>query len=74
MKALGNELRFALLVSKVSVAKGDELAVSAQVSGGEKCERCWHYTDDIGSNEQHPTICARCADNLDGAGEQRHYA
>ena len=74
LKALGDELRFVLLVSKASVTEGDTLAVSAGVSGGEKCERCWHYTDDIGSKEQHPTICARCADNLDGAGEQRHYA
>lgn len=74
LKALGNELRFALLVSKVSVAKGDELAVSAQVSGGEKCERCWHYTDDIGTVADHPGICARCADNVDGKGEARHYA
>ena len=35
LKALGEELRFALLVSEVSVAKGDELAVAAKVSGGE---------------------------------------
>ena len=36
LKALGEELRFALLVSEVSVTKGDELAVAAKVSGGEK--------------------------------------
>ncbi len=74
LKALGEELRFALLVSKVSVAKGDELAVSAQVSGGEKCERCWHYTDDVGAVATHPTVCARCADNVSGKGENRDYA
>ncbi len=54
LKALGEELRFALLVSEVSVAKGDELTVAAKVSGGEKCERCWHYTDDVGSVAAHP--------------------
>jgi isoleucyl-tRNA synthetase len=64
LKALGEELRFALLVSEVSVAKGDELAVAAKVSGGEKCERCWHYTDDVGSVAAHPTLCARCAENV----------
>ncbi len=74
LKALGEELRFALLVSEVSVAKGDELAVAAKVSGGEKCERCWHYTDDVGSVAAHPTLCARCAENVDGKGETRHYA
>ena len=74
LKALGEELRFALLVSEVSVAKGDELTVAAKVSGGEKCERCWHYTDDVGSVAAHPTLCARCSENLDGKGETRHYA
>ena len=74
LKALGEELRFALLVSEVSVAKGDELAVAAKVSGGEKCERCWHYTDDVGSVAAHPTLCARCAENVGGKGETRHYA
>ncbi|MDO5639363.1 MAG: isoleucine--tRNA ligase [Neisseria sp.] len=74
LKALGAELRFALLVSKAGVEKGDELAVSAAVSAGEKCERCWHYTADVGSVAGHPTICARCADNVDGKGETRHYA
>ena len=74
LKALGEELRFALLVSEVSVTKGDELAVAAKVSGGEKCERCWHYTDDVGSVAAHPTLCARCAENVSGKGETRHYA
>ena len=74
LKALGEELRFALLVSEVSVAKGDELTVAAKVSGGEKCERCWHYTDDVGSVAPHPTLCARCAENVSGKGETRHYA
>ncbi|QEY24998.1 isoleucine--tRNA ligase [Neisseria animalis] len=74
LQALGSELRFALLVSKAAVTKGDELNVSAHASQGGKCERCWHYTDDIGSVSGHETICGRCADNIDGKGEERHYA
>lgn len=74
LKMLGDELRFALLVSKATVHKGEELAVTAKVSSGEKCERCWHYTDDVGAAEGHPTICKRCACNVDGQGEERHYA
>jgi len=27
---------------------------------GQKCERCWHWETDVGSNPEHPTICARC--------------
>ena len=73
LKALGDELRFALLVSKAEVVEGEELGAEVVVSGGEKCERCWHYTDDIGSVAGHETICARCADNIDGKGETRDY-
>ena len=73
LKALGDELRFALLVSKAKVVEGEELGAEVVVSGGEKCERCWHYTDDIGSVAGHETICARCADNIDGKGETRDY-
>jgi isoleucyl-tRNA synthetase len=29
-------------------------------AAGQKCERCWHWETDVGSNPEHPTICARC--------------
>ncbi|STZ77008.1 isoleucine--tRNA ligase [Bergeriella denitrificans] len=74
LKTLGDELRFTLLVSKAAVGEGDTLSVTAHASSGEKCERCWHYTDDIGSVAGHDTVCARCADNVDGKGETRSYA
>ena len=73
LSALGDELRFAFLVSKTSLREGSELSVSVAVSAGEKCERCWHYTDDVGSHAEHPTLCARCADNIEGAGEERQH-
>ena len=34
---------------------------------GEKCERCWKYSEDVGKNPAHPTVCARCARVLTGA-------
>ncbi|WP_274585571.1 isoleucine--tRNA ligase [Neisseria leonii] len=73
LRALGAELRFALLVSRAEVREAEALTVEAAVSGGDKCERCWHYTDDVGSTAGHETVCARCADNIDGTGEQRDY-
>ncbi|NOT98207.1 MAG: hypothetical protein HOO97_03820, partial [Sideroxydans sp.] len=39
-----------------------------------KCDRCWHYRADVGSNVEHPTLCGRCVSNLFGAGEARKYA
>ena len=73
LKALGNELRFALLVSAVRLEKGDTLAASVTPSAAPKCERCWHYVGDVGTVAAHPTLCGRCADNIDGQGESRDY-
>lgn len=74
LQSLGDELRFVLMVAKAEVQAGSELSATVSVNGGQKCERCWHYTDDIGTKVDHPTLCGRCADNLDGAGEIRHFA
>lgn len=37
---------------------------------GTRCERCWRYTDDVGSEGRYPTVCARCADALEKIGFQ----
>jgi isoleucyl-tRNA synthetase len=31
---------------------------------GQKCERCWHWETDVGSNPEHPTICSRCVEAI----------
>ena len=43
--------------------KGENAGVSVIVekAEGEKCQRCWAYTGDIGENAAHPTLCKRCA-------------
>ncbi|MBD8899079.1 isoleucine--tRNA ligase [Rhodanobacter sp. DHG33] len=47
--------------------------VSASVSGAAKCVRCWHRRDDVGSHAEHPELCGRCVDNVDGPGETRRW-
>lgn len=37
------------------------LAVVVEKAPGEKCERCWIYSETTGENEAHPTLCKRCA-------------
>jgi isoleucyl-tRNA synthetase len=76
-----DDLRFIFITSKVNISKfdgnldNDELSkVSVQASTNQKCERCWHYRDDVGHDEQHPTICKRCTDNLFKLGENRYFA
>ena len=86
LEQLGNELRFVLITSKAEVkaladkpadvASGEleGIAVSVARSNGEKCPRCWHYSDKIGVNSEHPTLCPRCVENVAGNGEVRHFA
>ena len=35
--------------------------VAIQRAAGEKCERCWNYSVQVGENREHPTVCERCA-------------
>ena len=50
------------------------LKVIVNRSQAKKCVRCWHYIDDVGHNDEHPAVCGRCIENIDGQGEVRHYA
>jgi len=53
-------LRELLNVSQLEINSGAEPAISVAKADGQKCERCWHWETDVGSNPQHPTICGRC--------------
>jgi isoleucyl-tRNA synthetase len=76
LASLGDDLKFVFITSKVSLVKtaGSALTVDVKASAATKCERCWHYSDDVGHNPAHPTLCGRCDSNLHGAGEVRHFA
>ncbi|WP_172559506.1 isoleucine--tRNA ligase [Vibrio fluvialis] len=83
---LEDELRFVLLTSKANVKPLAEKSDAAQVTDidglfvqvnkteAEKCDRCWHYTPDVGTIKGHETICGRCVSNVDGEGEVRKFA
>lgn len=83
---LEDELRFVLITSRADVAAladAPESAVETEVAGlkvavaksaHEKCDRCWHHREDVGSNEKYADLCGRCVDNVEGEGEVRHYA
>jgi isoleucyl-tRNA synthetase len=51
------------IVSQVEVdrADGDDLGVKVDRAAGDKCERCWKYTTDVGTDASFPTICLGCA-------------
>ena len=77
LNGLGNDLRFVLIVSEVrviEVSTPEQQGISVSPSRYEKCERCWHYRNEVGQHPEHPTLCERCITNLYGAGETRHCA
>ncbi|MHB9020612.1 MAG: isoleucine--tRNA ligase [Halothiobacillus sp.] len=89
LKPIADELRFVLIVSELTVQPlanvpqnipvdtlptGETLAVLIAASEAPKCERCWHHQADVGSHAAHPTLCGRCIENIDGAGETRSWA
>jgi isoleucyl-tRNA synthetase len=49
------------LSGEVYSAEGvDGLEIAVTAASGEKCERCWTYSEDIGKDSEHPTLCQKC--------------
>ena len=74
---LGDDLKFVFITSKAvvrRVADASEEGPEVSPSAEPKCERCWHYRADVGSDPAHPALCGRCMSNLYGAGELRTVA
>jgi isoleucyl-tRNA synthetase len=61
-----SELPAAFIVSQVQLNQGSDngVAIEIQRAEGAKCERCWKYTLDVGSNPEFPTLCAACGDAI----------
>jgi isoleucyl-tRNA synthetase len=85
---LRDELRFVFITSyarvlplaeapaeamKIKLTQG-EIAIRVTPSTHAKCVRCWHHRVDVGKHTQHPELCGRCVENVDGVGEKRTYA
>jgi isoleucyl-tRNA synthetase len=71
LASLGDDLKFVFITSKVVLSSGPETRVTPRPSSATKCERCWHYADDVGQHG-HDGLCGRCVSNLFGSGETRH--
>jgi isoleucyl-tRNA synthetase len=74
LSSLGDDLKFVFITSAMALTQGEALVTEVRVSPDAKCERCWHYRDDVGHDAAHPTLCGRCTSNLYGEGEVRHCA
>jgi isoleucyl-tRNA synthetase len=75
LESNANILEDVFIVSGVKIVSGtcDEnpcdvegLGISVSVAEGAKCERCWKHSDDVGEDNEHPTLCRRCAEVVRG--------
>lgn len=83
---LHDELRFILITSSAKIRPLNErpedamfneelgLAIDVENSVYSKCERCWHRREDVGSHDEHPSLCQRCVGNISGHDETRCFA
>ncbi|WP_408011635.1 isoleucine--tRNA ligase [Pseudalkalibacillus sp. A8] len=39
----------------------EQVGVVVKAAEGETCERCWTVTPTVGKDDEHPTLCTRCA-------------
>jgi isoleucyl-tRNA synthetase len=58
-----SDLPALFIVSQVRLEQGTENGVTVEIQSadGTKCERCWKYTLDVGSDPEFPTLCAPCS-------------
>ncbi len=55
-------------ISEDNIFQGEEvpdLSIVINVAPGQKCERCWCYSETVGSNNRYNNICARCVSVLE---------
>jgi isoleucyl-tRNA synthetase len=63
LEKFASELPGLFIVSQTALERGngDGIEVKVERARGDKCERCWKYTADVGSDSDFPTVCASCA-------------
>ena len=74
LESLADDLRFVFICSHAEVVRDATDALVCSPLPHNKCERCWHVRDDVGSDPTHPGLCGRCLNNLFGEGEARACA
>ena len=62
-------LETVFIISAIDVKENErkdevKLGVKVEEAPGEKCERCWMYSETVGEDKEHPTICHRCSENI----------
>jgi isoleucyl-tRNA synthetase len=73
LSRMSGELKELLNVSSLEIMPGvrpegqgavvlGHSAFDVSKADGLKCERCWHWETEVGTNPEHPTLCGRCVE------------
>jgi isoleucyl-tRNA synthetase len=58
------ELRYVFIVSQVAVEENKDVEGGLQIdvfkADGQKCERCWNFSVNVGHDSGYPALCERC--------------
>ena len=62
-------LQTVFIISNLEVKQNErkdeiKLGIKVEQAPGEKCERCWMYSETVGEDKENPTICHRCSENI----------
>ena len=62
-------LKTVFIISALEIKENErkdevKLGVKVEQAPGEKCERCWMYSETVGEDKENPTICHRCSENI----------
>ena len=84
LKQMEPELATIFITSAVNVCRKEEapenatagetvsgLSITAAPANGEKCERCWIYSDTVGKSQKHPHLCDRCTRVVEALSEDK---
>ncbi|MEK7747821.1 MAG: isoleucine--tRNA ligase [Nitrospirota bacterium] len=55
------------IVSQVALQEANAWSITVGAAEGEKCERCWLFSKEVGSHSEHPTLCVRCCEAVASA-------
>ena len=74
-----DELRYLFLSSQVELldstdrlaevkyaAQTEAISIGVVDADGKKCDRCWNYSIHVGEFEEHPLLCERCNEAING--------
>lgn len=64
----GVELHDAAKEVPEEAMKLEGISIIVRPADGEKCERCWIISTEVGQNPEHPTLCPRCESVLKEEG------